>query len=322
MAGILSERFAIWLSRRHALQKDSITLDRRRIYILPTKAGYAFFVVLFVMFLWAVNYTNSLAFVLTFLLGAVVLNAMWRAHANLLQLQITPHHVEPVFAGQAAQFRYSLQHPDQQIRYSIALQWLPQEPVYADIAIAAATPVELLLVAEQRGRLVPERIRISTRFPLGLFQAWSWLRFDQFCLVYPKPQGQRPLPLPSAVQYEQTGANEAGLGSDDYAGLRQYINGDSPRHVAWKASARRSDDGLLVKRFSGRQRPELWLDWEQLPELALEQRLSQLCQWLLKAEQQGYDYGLRLPGVELTIANGEAHQRRCLQALALFELKD
>ena len=281
-----------------------------------------FFIVLFVMFLWAINYSNSLAFVLTFLLGAVALNAMWRAHANLLELRITPHSVEPVFAGQQANFSYSLEHPDRHNRYGIALRWQQQAAVYTDIPVATAASVSLLLPAQQRGRLKPGRIRIMTQFPLGLFESWSWLRFDQFALVYPKPQGQLPLPIPVAVHHQQIGASAAGAGSDDYAGLRQYINGDSPRHVAWKASARSHNDSLLVKRFSGQQRPELWLDWDYLPTLAQEARLAQLCQWLLKADQQGYEYGLRLPGLELQPASGEAHRRHCLQALALFELKD
>jgi uncharacterized protein (DUF58 family) len=144
--------------------------------------------------------------------------------------------------------------------------------------------------------------------------------FDQFCLVYPKPEGQLMLPKPAAVGEVLNGIVASGPGNDDYAGLRHYVRGDSPRHVAWKSSAR--SDELLVKRFSGQQRPELWLDWQQLAQLPLEARLSQLCQWLLKAQQEGYEYGLRLPGLELQPATGETHRRRCLQALALFEMQD
>ena len=40
--------------------------------------------------------------------------------------------------------------------------------------------------------------------------------------------------------------------------------------------------------------------------------------WVLAAEAQGMDYGLRLPGVEIPPDQGAAHRLRCLQALALW----
>ena len=51
---------------------------------------------------------------------------------------------------------------------------------------------------------------------------------------------------------------------------------------------------------------------------ALEQRLSRLAAWVLAAEQGGIVYGLRLPGREFAPAQGDAHRRKCLEALALW----
>ncbi|HXH03145.1 MAG TPA: DUF58 domain-containing protein, partial [Candidatus Competibacteraceae bacterium] len=138
------------------------------------------------------------------------------------------------------------------------------------------------------------------------------------CLVYPAPAGSRPLPR-TGTQTGRPGADEQGDGSEDFAGLRPYVAGDSPRRVAWRASA--GSDELLVKCFSGQARPELWLDFEALAPLPVEERLSQLCQWLLLAEQQGLDYGLRLPGRTFPPAQGEQQRHRCLEALALFGLQ-
>ncbi len=49
----------------------------------------------------------------------------------------------------------------------------------------------------------------------------------------------------------------------------------------------------------------------------VEARLSRLCAWVLQADRLGLDYGLRLPGNEVRPGSGEAHKRRCLEALAL-----
>jgi uncharacterized protein (DUF58 family) len=318
MLAPLQQRLARWLSNRIQPQRQPICLDRRRIYILPTTYGYVFASMLFVMFLWAINYSNSMGFILTFLLSAVALNTMWRSHNTLLNLWLRPDGAAPVFAGQDACFGFRLLNPDARPRYGVglSLESNPQTCRYVDVPANGEATITLTLAATQRGLLPAGRLRIFTCIPLGLFQAWSWLEFEQVCLVYPRPEGGAPLPLRAAVS---AGGDNDGrhTGSEDYTGLRGYVPGDSPRHVAWKASARSSD--LLVKRFTDPTRAEIWLDWRLLAPRPTEVRLSQLCLWVLKAETEGRDYGLWLPGVEYPPARGEGHRRRCLEALALYD---
>jgi len=160
-------------------------------------------------------------------------------------------------------------------------------------------------------------LTLFTRYPLGLFHAWSYLDLDVQCVVYPRPA--RPGALPPQVSSEGSGALH-GQGQEDFSGLRQYHPGDSPRHIAWKAAAR--DQGLLTKQFSGRADAELWLDWQQLPAtMDVEARLSQLTRWVIDAQASSVSYGLRLPGMTLPVATGEAHRERCLEALALFDVR-
>jgi uncharacterized protein (DUF58 family) len=306
-----------WLCRRHPPSGAGIRLDRRHIYILPTGYGYTFAGMLLIMFLWSINYNNSIGFGLTFLLGAVALNNMRRCHDNLLNLQVQAAGTEPVFTGQMANFAYGLDNPDETPRYGIALQGRDVPPVVGDVPARRAAILTLSLPATRRGRLQPGRLRVSTRFPLGLFQAWSWVEFTQFCLIYPQPQGALPLPFATVPEAGASGA-EWNPSSEDYAGLRGYVPGDSPRHVAWKAAARGGE--LQVKRFVDHRRAEVWLDWWTLAPLGAEARLSQLCQWVLKAEADGWNYGLRLPEQERGPACGDSHRHRCLEALALHGL--
>jgi uncharacterized protein (DUF58 family) len=308
-------RFEAWVTRSLRPSPGPIRLDRRRIYILPTRQGYAFGLLLFLLFLWSINYSNSMGFAFTFLLAAIALNTMWQAHDNLLGLIIHANGAEPVFASQAAHFQFRLENPQRSCRYGVALQWQKQPPQYADIPTQNTALIDLAIPTSQRGWLQPGRIRVLTRFPLALFQAWSWVEFDTAGLVYPQPRGYRPLPAPLPGNLG-TGAIELAAGSDDYAGFRQYVPGDSPRRIAWKAAARA--DRLLVKQFVDQARPELWLDWQQLGIETIEPRLEQLCRWVLKAENEGHDYGLRLPGLKIPPARGEPQRRRCLEALAVF----
>lgn len=311
----LRRRFETWVVRRHPPATDPVALTRRRLYILPTRYGYAFAALLFLLFLWAVNYSNSMGFAFTFLLAAVALNSMWRAHDNLLGLVIHPGVAEPVFAGQAARFSYRLEQLGLDPRYGVALQWRDGLPQYVDVPAQGSATVTLSIPAERRGWLQPGPIRVLTRFPLGLLQAWSWVTFERSGLAYPRPRGRRPLPA-SLPGGGGSGIGEQGLGSEDYAGFRSYAPGDSPRRIAWKAVTRGGP--LLVKRFTDQARPELWLDWRLLGIDNVEPRLEQLCQWVLQADGAGLQYGLWLPGRQIPPASGAAHRRRCLEALALF----
>lgn len=310
-----AQRFQHWVAQRHPSSLGPWQLHSRRLYILPTGFGYVFALLLFILFLWSINYNNNLGFMLVFLLIAVVLNAMRRTHSNLLDLQLRMLGVEPVFAGQAAQFRIWLEHTTQRPRYGIELS-AGGDSSLVNLPQPGGTHVLIARPTTTRGWLECGHIKLWTTFPLGLFRAWTWVNSSQRCLVYPAPRGGLPLPPTQALDSSDQG-DEQGEGSDDFAGLRAYQVGDSPRHVAWKASAH--GDDLLVKRFSSQAQPRLWLDWQMLGHEPLELRLSQLCQWILKAEELGLDYGLRLPGKVFAPAHGDAQRRRCLEALALYE---
>ena len=156
----------------------------------------------------------------------------------------------------------------------------------------------------------------ETRYPLGLFRAWSYVHPDHRCLVYPRPEHT---PLPAASADANAGASRLiAQGTDDFSGLRGYQSSDSPRHVAWKAVARGED--MYTKQFSGQSSAELWLEWNLLPpEAGIERRLSRLASWVLASERAGVRYGLRIPGRTLTPDRGDVHLAACLTALALYE---
>ena len=72
------------MRRRQGPDALPLTLVRRRLYILPTRAGLTFGALLFLMLLAGLNYGNSLALFLTFLLAGFALVGMQQCHRNLL----------------------------------------------------------------------------------------------------------------------------------------------------------------------------------------------------------------------------------------------
>lgn len=315
----LNRRIEHWIARRHQPRRSGIVLTRNRIYILPSAHGFGFGLLLFVLFLWSVNYNNSMGFALTFFLAGIGLLAMWYCRNNLLGLTIQAQPLAPVFVGQQARFVYRLSNAEQRIHYDIELNWQSNKNSGCVTDVDATdAELELNYPAHQRGWLQPGRLRLQSRFPLGLLTAWSWLHFDQRCLVYPKPEGKLSLPQRPSAQSGPKPQQGSIQGSEDFAGLRVYRKGDSPRHVAWRASSRSEFNDLQVKRFAVPTVSQTWLDWHDLEELPTEARLSQLCQWVLNAEQKGIRYGLRLPDQEQPMGQGLTHRQSCLKLLALY----
>ncbi|MFC0169526.1 DUF58 domain-containing protein [Pseudoduganella danionis] len=312
---------ARWLYHLGGAAASSITLGMRRIYILPTRAGLQCALLLMVMLVGSLNYNLGLGYALTFLLAACVLADMVATAHNLAGLQLTPGHTAPVFAGETASFRIELAPARARQHYAIWLgfQDAGDSVQPCDVGTAPVASVQLRAATSRRGWQAAGRIRLVTRFPLGLFRAWSYWQPALQVLVYPAPE-QPPVPLPAMGA--TAGHGRSRTGSEHLAGLRDYRPGDSPRHLAWRQIARhtsRPELPLLAKQFEGGSASLLRLDLATLPpQLPLEHKLSRLCAWVLAAESSAQPYSLRLDQVFIPAALGPAQQSACLRALALY----
>lgn len=305
--------FANWVARRlppvHSLQ-----LGQRHIFIVPTRTGVTFAVALLLMLLVAINYQNSLAYGLTFLLASLGLLSMFHTWRNLAGLTISAAGTAPCFAGESGLYRLRL-HSDKHNYQAIAVGWNAQQFSVVDVPTAGEHSIELALQGQRRGWQAAPRLRIETRFPLGLFVAWSQVSLAQDMLVYPKPDDSAV--VLSGGQGDQHESQQASTvaGVDDYQGLATWQPGDSLRRIHWKAWSK--GQGLLIKQFSEQQGQQQVLDFNQLSG-AVEWRLSVLCAQVLKVSQTMQPYSVLLPGQQVGPGVGAEHRQRCLRALALY----
>ncbi|MER2517713.1 MAG: DUF58 domain-containing protein [Candidatus Accumulibacter phosphatis] len=308
--------FQRWLFRLAPDEQLPIVLSQRRIFIVPTRAGILYAVVLMVMLIGAINYNLSLGHALIFLLAGLGIVAMVHTFHNLFGLRLTPGRVPAVFAGDLAHFPLQLENTRRQTRRALDFSFAGQATSSVDLPAEGRASVAVPFATQRRGRLDPGRVTLATRYPLGLFRAWSYLHPRWSCIVYPRPiRTALPAPSPTMHADHLHGDN----GQEDFAGLRPRQLSDPTRHIAWKAVARRSDEQPhLVKQFAGGAAEELWLAWSlTASEDGPEERLSILTGWVLSADEAQARYGLKLPGKQLAVGQGEAHRASCLQALAL-----
>ena len=296
-----------------------------RIYILPTRSWAVLCAVLAAMWYAALSQNNSVAYLLMFFLASVVMVSAVHAHFALAGLRLRLGRVEPVFAGGIARVPIEVINPTRRAR--VALEIAPDGHVFKEFTHTALGPVEaggsrsveVPVPTQRRGRLAVSRLAITTVYPMGFFRAWRYEPAETDALVYPAPAGF--LPLPSGVAFTAEAVTGTGAGGDDYTGVRPYQDGESQRHVDWRAAAR--GQPLLIKQFAGTGSRRLWFEYSDVAGISdVEARLAQMARWIVEAEGQGYAYGLRLPGFEAEPARGQTHQRRCLGALALFEDAD
>lgn len=305
---------ARWLDRRVPPEAPRIVLHRRRLFILPTRLGYTFALTLALLLLGSLNYGTSLGFIVTFLLAGAGTVGMLHTYRNLEGVTLAFGPAPAVFAGDTASFPV---HVDSSDRPRWALTLTGPDGSEREFDGLCETPVttSMVVAAPRRGRLRPERSRLSTEWPLGLFRVWSWLHPRIETVVYPLPR-DHGFPLPPTGGAGQRGRPV--VGDEDFAGLRDYRPGDSPRRIAWKALARTGD--LQTKAFEAAPAAERWLAWDALGSLGAEERLQQLCQWVVELDARGQRYGIALPDRRIVPDAGAAHRHRCLEALALFGL--
>ncbi|MHB8728842.1 MAG: DUF58 domain-containing protein [Sulfuricaulis sp.] len=295
----------------------TVVLGRRQLFMLPTRFGLLFALLLLVQLLAAINYGNGLAYALTFLLGSLAVVSMLYTHRNLLRLRLSAGACVPVFAGDVAVFRIHLINDAPTPRLGVTLLQRKKEIAYVDIPAQGGADIELPVPSRARGYLALPPLTVQTRFPLGLLYSWSRrIELEQSCLVYPRPAD--PMPYRSGAATTSESAPGSLSGGDDFIGVREFRPGDSPRHVDWRAVARGQD--WHTKQFGGGHPVTVWFDWDTLAGLDTEERLSVLTRWVRDAERDGRLYGLRLPDKIIAPANGERHRHNCLRALALFGL--
>ncbi len=313
-----TSRAARWARKRQGTDATITRLQSRRVYILPTGVGLVFALMVFAMLLGSMNYNNNLSFVLTFLLVSLGLVAMHQCQRNLVGLELTFAGVDPVFAGQAATFRVAITNRSKNHRYNLQIYSGNVVSDTHDLKPGDSMIFQLEIPTISRGIVRVSRFGIRTLFPFELFRAWAWLHMDLSGLVYPHPADSVPQPPPtqSAHGHRQHDAR----GEEDFAGLRNFNEGDSPRHIAWKAYARSGD--LYSKLFSGADTSSQWFDFDLIDDTDVEARLSILTRWIIDAEFRQQDYGLRIPGAEYPPTHGKAQRHSALRSLAMFQLAE
>ena len=320
-----SNRFDRWLlariSRRRGVTKLPRTLEYQHIFVLPTRFGVGFGVLLGATTIGGLNFNNNLALLLAFTLISVSLMTMFLAYRNQVGMSVIGISADPVFAGENARFRVVLRNTESRNRYTLCSRWNSATESWSvgagdcrDFQPEESRYLYLSRPSRKRGMLSMDPFTIENRFPFGLFRAWSVFIPEASCLVYPAPAPDAP-PLPRTGRGDH-GAAEKGEG-EHLHGLREYQAGDPLKRVAWRTSARHQK--LFTREMEIPREEACEFNWYLVPATKTEEKLSILTAWILRAEHHQIPYSLEMPGEALLPDLGEEHRATCLKILALYE---
>jgi len=325
-------------------------MPRRRVRLRTTPHMRMLALIILLMAIAAINYQSNAAWALVMGLISVLGVSILHTRRNVLLVRVVSCRCPPVFAQEEAEAVVTLSAsgmPAADIMVTILRPGGPAtgaapaagtaEAASHDSSaaspgitrslggasgttahVATDQPQEVLcrLPGRNRGVTHRGRVRLSTTYPFGLFSAAWEQDVELLSVVYPAAIGAMPL-SPESVSQSTAGASTtattAQAGTDDFSGHRRFSDGDPRTLIDWKAHARGGP--LLLKRFTGAATSVVWCDW-QATRGPREERLSQLCAWLVEAEHRGLRFGLRLPGREVAPDQGAAHLHDCLQLLA------
>ena len=287
LAGVVAIKVVPYLAQRTALERWMIKVDYQF-----TREGVAYFLIIIVIAVAALNTGNNLLFmILSNLLAGILLSGILSAIV-LSQLELDfalPEHVfaeRPMISSLTVHNRkwiypsfsltVSARDPRQgkrRRRAQTAPRQILDAPVYVPyIPHRSAVIQHVELTFPRRGRYTQEGFRVSTKFPFGLLVKAHEVATKQEILVLPNIQ-------PTEEFYEILpligGEIESlfkGRGHDLYA-IRDYTESDSARHVDWKATAKAQQ--LKVREFTREDERRLVLVFDASPpgddELALAQ---------------------------------------------------
>lgn len=290
-------------------------IGRRQLYILPTRIGWYFSLILLALFAIAVKFDNQAAFMMLFLLVAIGIIAMHYTHNNVVGLEISSRPAKSVFVGENTQFPIQIINNSDKHRQAIWVICAGFKQVF-DLDTKKQLLIDLPTI--NRGYLSCPEITLSSQYPLGIFFCWS-KRFDspERSIVYPQPLDLVAFPDSGEnISQAQSKASVKNTNAD-YSGMKAYQPGDRPRDIHWPSLAKTHK--LITVQHEDQSSSSVNLSWFSLPShLGVEDRLSQLCFWVIDAHKKAARYQLEMPNHTIQFDSGSSHFHQCLKVLALW----
>lgn len=287
----LKQQVSQWIAKR--FQVDSVkTLLQKDVLVFIYKQGFLYLVLILITFIAGINYGNNLILGFCFLLSAILCISFYLTFKQLHDLKIEIVMPEVGQVNQPSIIRLMLKQQDKTVRYLRIQSSQQEQMIYVN---QVQQTIELPVLPQQRGLYEFGVIKVYSTYPLGLVRAWTYLYPKQKIWIAPKAHDWQ-----KEHKNQSTSAHDS---LDEFKELRAFRQGDSYQNVAWKQVAR--GQGFFIKMFEAQANHQhLEIDYQQIPALGHEEKLSFMMGLVEQCEQLGDDYALILPHARLESGQG------------------
>ncbi|MBK5259177.1 MAG: DUF58 domain-containing protein [Thermoanaerobaculia bacterium] len=205
-----------------------------------TRIGTSYVIFTIVIGFAALNTGNNALYIgLTFMLGSLLLSGV-ASKGGLKHLEVAAKETAEAWAGQPADIQLLIRNRSAiwNVRDVVIASHNLAEPVLISILRSREeVTVAVPMIFQKRGRVELSAIDLYTRYPFGLFLKKRRVRLRGELVVFPRLiDNEFDVRAFRPASGDQTAANRVGPGSEIHS-LRDYVRGDSLRHVHWKKSA-------------------------------------------------------------------------------------
>jgi uncharacterized protein (DUF58 family) len=284
----------------------------QRYRVKVNRAGIFFTGVTIFLGVSAVNTSNNLLYlVVSFLLSFMLLSGMLSLY-NLrgLSLELVPP--KEVYAQWAENFKLILKNQKRFPSFTLLVEAQGSRAFFPILKKEEVGSITLKF--PKRGYYDKISVRVSSSFPVGLFERFFYMDVPLNLVVYPYPIAVSKNIRVEGLQRGEWLTVGRRKGYEHLHSVREYM-GEPVKLIHWKLSAKVGK--LYVKDFLAEESPPVVLSLDMV-DGTIEDKLSKLAYLVLEYSKKSTPVGLRLDGTYLEPALGEEHKRRMLRELALF----
>ena len=238
------------------------------------------FIVLFLLVMAVVFNDTKVYLLLFFIFALSVLNSYF-ARINLFYLELFVLKKGRLFSQTSSELWLDIKNIGKNTCYCIEIDSIEIPKISSN----ESQKISIAFTSPRRGKVSLPSYILESTFPLPHLKARKDFNDLGDVIVYPKPLGKK---LEESFSLHSLGKN----GNEEFESIKDYVEGEPMSKIHWSSFAKQ--EKLMSKEFIGENKmQELELDYEKAGENH-EQRLSQLCLWVLQCEQKELPFTLVL----------------------------
>ena len=314
-----------------------------RVFILPTRFGVYFIIIIFILFLMSLSYGHSLAISATFVFVSIVVISIVYTNYNIYGVDIKEERSNKSFFNNDdfqifLYNEWSRPRPDIEIEVTLRSLHEKRELTYigaTSLLSRMDSSVRLKSLTSsksRRGVYHMERIKVSTAFPFGLFRSWKYLEpLSEQSTVYifpnplePQVKGEIVTNSGNKLKDQVDNSKQAkrlvtrsGVGTENFYEHSPYRDSGGIKRIDWKIYSRTHE--LFEKHYEDEHKNRYLLDRKNFQSYPLELQMSYLCFYILKFTREAKSFALVLNDETPYWDSGKNYEQSCLIKLSEYK---